>query len=115
MKENTQEMDMRDAFPVFKFNYNGKLLDCNSTALPLLGHWHCKKGAKLPTGLMKACPEIKSAMKNPQPAEIKMQFGEYHLWCDVVPYPEAGYIGIYGFHVEAMMPEQQNVKLRMAS
>ena len=114
MKENKGQMDMRDAFPVFKFNYNGKLLDCNSTAIPLLGHWNCRKGAKLPTGLMKACPEIKYAMKNHHPAECKMQFGELQIWCDVVPYPEAGYIGIYGYHIEAMMQEQ-NVKMRIAS
>lgn len=115
MKENKQQVDMRESFPTFKFNYNGKLLDCNSTAMPLLGHWHCKKGAKLPTGLMKACPEIKFAMKDSHPAECKMQFGELQIWCDVVPFPEAGYIGIYAFHIESMIPEQQNHRLRMAS
>lgn len=115
MKENKKQIDMRDAFPIFKYNYNGKLLDCNTTALPLLGQWKCSKGAKLPNGMMKACPEIKTALKNAHPSECKMQFGEYQIWCDVVPYPEAGYIGIYGYYIESLVPEQQDTSLRMVS
>lgn len=115
MKKNSQPIEMKDAFPVFKFNYKGKILNTNSAAMPLLGYWNCKMGAELSTGLLKACPEIKSAMKNPQPAECRMQFGELQIWCDVVPYPEAGYIGIYGYHIEITDASHQNVQLRMAS
>ena len=108
-------MDMKDAFPVFKFNYNGKLLDCNTTAKPLLNHWHCKKGSKLPAGLMKSCPEMKFAMKNPQPTECKVKFGDFQIWCDIVPYPEAGYIGIYGYHIDSALLQEQKYQLRLAS
>ncbi len=110
-----QHIEMKDAFPVFKFNYKGKLVNSNSAAMPLLGYWNCKMGAGISTELMMACPAIKSAIKSPQPGECKMQFGELQIWCDVVPFPEAGYIGVYGYHIEIMNAAQQTVQLRMAS
>ena len=39
--------DLRDAFPVMRFDYNKRLIDSNLTALPLLGEWKCRKGLQV--------------------------------------------------------------------
>jgi hypothetical protein len=107
--------DFRDAFPMIRLSYDKRLIDSNLTALPLLGDWKCRKGAKIPTAILKAYPEIEYAFKDASPTECKVQFGELQLWFDLVPFPEAGYVGLYGFHIESMVPDaNRRQNLRMA-
>jgi hypothetical protein len=115
MKTNTtSSQDFRDAFPVFTIGYDKKLKSANLTAMPMLHKWHCKQGQKLPTALLKAYPEIAFSLKDTMPTECKIQFGELNIWFDLVPFPEAGYIGLYGYHVE-MAPVTAPQNLRIAA
>ncbi|MBK7889248.1 MAG: hypothetical protein IPJ86_18705 [Bacteroidetes bacterium] len=113
-KSKMTQNDLRDAFPVMRFDYNKRLIDSNLTALPLLGEWKCRKGAKIPSAILKAYPEINFVFNDKVPTECKVTFSGLNIWFDMVPYPEAGYVGLYGYHVESMVPETVQQKLRMA-
>lgn len=109
-----QKNDERDMFPVMRFDYNKRLIDANLTALPLLGAWKCKKGGKIPAAIFKAYPELQFAFNESGPTDLKVTFSGLNIWFDMVPFPEAGYVGLYGYHVETMVPERLQEKLRMA-
>ncbi len=105
---------MRDAFPVMRFDFNKRLIDSNLTALPLLNDWNCRKGAKIPSAILKEYPEIKCVFSDKNPTECRVTFSGLSIWFDLIPYPEAGYVGLYGYHVESQVPETIQQKLRMA-
>ncbi len=105
---------MRDAFPVMRFDYNKRLIDSNLTALPLLGEWKCRKGSKIPGAVLNTYPELNHAFTDKTATECKVNFGGLDIWFDLVPYPEAGFIGLYGYHVETVVPDTVKQKLRMA-
>lgn len=115
MKKTTQNNDLRDAFPVIRIGYNKRLLGSNTTALPLLSQWGCRQHLKVPDAFLDSAPEIADALGNPSPGSCKMQFGDLQIWFDIVPFPEAGYIGLYGYHIESMVPENRPEKLRIAA
>jgi len=116
MKKTTSTInDMQDAFPVIRLGYNKKLKNCNATALPLLNEWHWRQGNQVPSTILQAYPEIEKAFKNPNPTECKMMFGDLQISFDLIPFPEAGYIGLYSYHIEAIVPETSIQKLKMAS
>jgi hypothetical protein len=113
-KENKSTNDMQDAFPVIRIGYDMRLLDSNLTALPLLSEWKVRKGSKIPDNVLNANPEITQSLQDTNPSGCKVAFRGLNIWFDMVPFPEAGYIGLYGYHVETMVPEVVQQKLRMA-
>ncbi len=113
--KDTSSSDFKDAFPRIRISYEKRLIGSNLTALPLLGEWKCRQGNRLPTGLLKAYPEIEYALKDLTPTQCKVQFGELQIWFDLVPFPEAGYVGMYGFHIESLVPDVKHNKSRMAA
>jgi hypothetical protein len=114
MKKN-KENSMRNAFPVIKYDYEGRLMASNGTALPLLSQWNCRHGTKIPAAVMKTYPEMAFAMMDRQSVECCITMGDCKIWFDIVPYPEAGYIGMYGHSVEMSESSVQNPATRMAS
>ena len=46
-----------------------------------------------------------------QSSTIEIPFSGLKILFDVVPFPEAGYIGFYGFHVENLVPEHSIQKI----
>jgi hypothetical protein len=113
-KENKSTTDMKDAFPIIRIGYDMRLLDSNLTALPLLSEWKVRKGSKIPDNVLNAYPEIAQSLHDTSPGGCKVAFSGLNIWFDMVPFPEAGYIGLYGYHVESMVPEVVQQKLRMA-
>lgn len=105
---------MRDGFPVIRYDYQGTLVSANGTALPLLGQWKCRNGKKIPSAIMKAYPEMADAMTTRMPAECVVQMGDCMIWFDIVPYPEAGYVGMYGYNIEMAGSAKEASMLRMA-
>lgn len=101
-------------FPVMRFDMNRRLIDSNLTALPILGSWNCHKGSKLSPEVIRTFPELQYAFKEKSPTECRITFSGLSIWFDVVPFPEAGYIGLYGYHIESLVPETVPQKLRMA-
>ena len=106
---------MRDAFPVIKYDYQGTLVEANGTALPLLGQWKCRSGKKIPSSIMKAYPEMTFAMKDQRPVDCCIQMGDCRIWFDIIPYPEAGFVGMYGYNIEIVATGKETSTLRMAS
>ena len=113
-KGNSHKNETRDMYPVMRFDYNKRLIDSNLTALPLLGEWKCRKGAKIPSDVLAHYPELARAFSDAQPADCKVNFSGLNIWFDLVPFPEAGYVGLYGFHVETQIPEKSRSKIGMA-
>lgn len=113
-KVNNKGQDQRDIFPVMRFDMNHRLLGCNLTALPILSSWNCRKGSKLSPEIMRTFPELQDIWKNMNPSECRIIFSGLEIWFDVIPFPEAGYIGLYGYHIQSLVPETVPQKLRMA-
>lgn len=113
-KENKSTNEFQDAFPIIRIDYDMRLLDSNLTALPLLSEWKVRKGCKIPDTVLNAYPEITHSLQDASPSGCKVAFNGLNIWFDMVPFPEAGYIGLYGYHVETMVPEAVQQKLRMA-
>lgn len=104
---------MRDAFPVIKYDYQGVLVEANGTALPLLGQWKCRSGKKIPSSIMKTYPEMSCAIRNHQSVDCCVIMGDCKIWFDIVPYPEAGYVGMYGYNIEMVDAKKETSMLRM--
>lgn len=115
---NPTTNSFRDAFPVIRFDYRQRLLSSDVTALPMLNEWQCRKGTKIPHSILRSCPELEAAFDSPEAGTCVLSFGDLRIWFDLVPYPEAGYVGMYGYHIESMVPENKNTpvsqNLRMA-
>jgi hypothetical protein len=114
MKAVKSDNSMRDAFPVLRMDYQQRLVHSNTTALPLLNSWNCRNGAKIPKQLLGQIPELKDSFTSATPRECVITFGDLRIWFDIVPFPQAGYIGLYGFHIESTVPETVPQNLRMA-
>lgn len=106
--------DLQGAFPVIKIDYQHRLVKTNTIAQPLITSWNCREGGKLPLQLLSQHPSLHASFKNPVPTECIISFGDLNIWFDVIPFPEAGYVGLYGYHVESLAPEKASQNLRMA-
>lgn len=102
-----------DTFPVMLFSTAGRLISANLTAQPLLHHWNCRNG-QLPQpqdhSIRKLVMETITGM---QSGTIDITFSGLKLRFDVVPFPEAGYTGFYGFQIENLLPEHVIQKIRL--
>ena len=114
-KLSTPTKEFRYAFPVMRIDYTKRLIDANLTAMPLLGEWNCRKGSIVPSQIFSTYSEIENSFNDKTPTTCKVSFGDLQIWFDIVPFHEAGYIGLYGYHIESMVPETKPEKLRMAS
>lgn len=114
MKAVKSSEPLREAFPVMRIDYQYRLIKTNTTALPLLNAWSCREGGKLPHQLLGQYPELKASFKSNVPTRCVISFQDLKIWFDVVPFPEAGYVGLYGYHVETTVSEKVPQNLRMA-
>lgn len=99
MQESNWNFD-ENMFPVFKFDMNNRLIYTNVAALPLMKEWKCKINEKLPSELVSKYPEIFHASISHQAQDLTIPCNEYLMNFSLVPFPEAGYIGMYGFSIE---------------
>lgn len=97
----TQSQQKKESmFPVLKMDYNFNLIYNNEPAQPLLNHWNCSLEKRIPISILERHPEIYVALKNNLIPDIDIQIDDQVIRCSIVPFPEAGYIGIYGYMVE---------------
>lgn len=99
---NTSSTNNTTGFPVLKVDYQFTLVSSNELALPLLHLISCRPGERLPDTVLNQCPEIIQCLESAIPGDCCMQVGETNIWFDLVPFPEAGYIGLYGYHIGAL-------------
>ena len=100
MNNNKSHQKTDSMFPVVKLDYNFNVIHCNDSGQPLLSHWNTTLKNPLPIGILERHPEIYVALKNTMTPDIKIKMDDHIIHCSVVPFPEAGYIGIYGYLVE---------------
>lgn len=88
-----------ERYPVMRFDLQGNLIDSNLTALPLLASWSSGNGTH-PKG---APPEVHDFLMHclgtSSSNTLEVRFSDLQISFDAVPFPEAGFIGLYGFDV----------------
>ncbi len=99
-------------FPVFKFDYNFKVIQCNEPARPLLNYWNCGLESQIPISILERHPEIYAALKGTKIPDINVQLDDQVIRCSVVAFPEAGYIGIYGYMFEFAETVREKITLQ---
>ncbi|KXK47523.1 MAG: hypothetical protein FNNCIFGK_01143 [Bacteroidia bacterium] len=86
-------------FPVIKIDYSGKVVYHNVAAMPILSYWQCKLNEPVNNQAKMIYPEIFNT-KAPKEHDATIRYHEYLFHFSVIPFPEAGYIGIYGHSIE---------------
>ena len=100
-KSETKSQQKKEcAFPVLKFDYNFNVIYSNTPAKSILNYWDTKMKASVPTTVLNNHPEIYNSLRNPSVQDIDINMNDTIVRCSVVPFPEAGYIGVYGYMVE---------------
>lgn len=102
-----------DTFPVMIFSPEGRLISSNLTAQPLLHQWNCRSGQIPKPQDHKTKEIVLEAINGMKNTTIEIPFSGLRLLFDVVPFREAGYTGLYGFHVESLLPEHIIQKIRL--
>lgn len=87
-------------FPIIKIGLDFTVLDCNISALPLLNFWSCKVNSRIPDAVMSMYPVISESLTNSNESGLHVNFKDLTIRFTVVPFMEAGYIGLYGYQVE---------------
>ena len=87
-------------FPVFKFDLENRLIFANVHALPLMKFWNCRINEKLPADIISRHPEIFHSAMSHRPQQLSVKCNDYQIRFALVPFPEAGYIGMYGYCME---------------
>jgi hypothetical protein len=88
-------------FPVFKFDLDKKLVEANRASMPLLEKWGWKLDQSLPTHVISQYPQLFHAILGQRPTELAVSMDGFQIHFCVVPFPEAGYIGMYAYSLEA--------------
>ena len=88
------------AFPVIKFDYNFNVIYSNSPANSILSRWDTKINKAVPKSILNQHPEIYNSLRNPSIADVSINLDDTIIRCTIVPFPEAGYIGVYAYMVE---------------
>lgn len=108
MKQNKKE----DAiFPVMKIDYNFNVIYCNEPAYPMLSKWNCRPQERIPLAVLERHPGIYTAINASQSPDLEVEMDDVTVKCTVVPYPEAGYIGIYAYMIEYTEKSKERVTL----
>lgn len=97
-------------FPVLKLDYNFNVIYSNEPALPMLKQWNCKQD-RVPMAVLEQHPGIYSAINTTQSPDIEVKMDDVTVKCTVVPFPEAGYIGIYAYLIEYTEKTKEKVTL----
>ncbi len=87
-------------FPVIKFSLDNKVIYHNTAAMAFMSKWGCELGKKVPSPLTKVMPGIFNTTEKFQTKDVNIPFNEYLFRFTMVPFKEAGYIGLYGYSVE---------------
>ena len=113
-EKNASAKHENNMFPVIKLDYNGKIIYHNVAAMPVLNYWQCKLNNPVNKQVKSIYPQIFD-VKSQQSHDASVRYLDYVFHFSVIPYPEAGYIGVYGFCIEhASVVTQAHVKMETA-
>lgn len=99
-KQTQTQNRQASAFPVMKFDYNFNVIYSNEQANDILSHWKTGMQQPVPSTVLKLHPELYTSLTNQPVNDINLCIDNTVIRCSVVAFPEAGYIGLYGYMVE---------------
>lgn len=102
MKKSTTKGQQKKegSLPVMKFDYNFNLIYSNGSAKTILNQWKMKMKDPVPTKILNNHPEFFISLKDQKVNDINISIDGTTVRCSIVAFPEAGYIGLYGYMVE---------------
>ncbi len=98
-QEKNQAID-ENLFPAFRFDLENRLIYANVTSLPLMKHWHCRMNERIPADIVSQYPELFHTALSHRPMDVTVEMNNYTIRFSIVPFPEAGYIGMYAYCME---------------
>lgn len=101
MKNESTPKRNDNLLPVFRFDLQNRLIFANVSAKPLMDEWKCKVNEKVPAELISRYPEIFHASLSHRPMDLTVEFNNCVIKFSIVPFPEASYIGMYAYAMEA--------------
>jgi hypothetical protein len=100
MNQETKRTNDENLFPVFRFDLDNRLVYANVPALPLMKFWHCRINERIPADVVSRYPELFHASLSHKPMDVTVEMNNYTIRFSIVPFPEAGYIGMYAYCME---------------
>ncbi len=97
--------------PVIRVDRDGRILYANAASKPVLAFWDCGVGDLVPDEDCRG--RIVSALENGMGREEELDVGERTFLLALTPFPESGYVNIYGRditerkHAEAALRESE--------
>lgn len=97
---NTGEIELKHCYnnsvmPVIKINFRGDILYANMSSFDLLVNWGCFAGGKLPSYVYEKMNLLNHSGNN----TFSINYMNKKINFLVVPFEEAGYIGIYAYEI----------------
>ena len=96
---STNSIHNENLFPVFRFDLENRLIYANLAATPLMQHWKCRINERVPAGIMAQYPELFHSVISHRAQDVVVTFNEFQISFSIVPFPEAGYIGMYAYQM----------------
>ncbi len=100
MNQERKQTTDENLFPVFRFDLENRLVYANVPALPLMKHWKCRINEKVPGDIISRYPELFHTALSHKPMDVTVDMNTYSISFSIVPFPEAGYIGMYAYSME---------------
>lgn len=97
--------------PVMKIGADHSVIYSNLAALPLINSLKQSNAHSLDKAAVNKLPGLMQSLRSNQPHDISLNFKDYTVHFTVVPFPEAGYIGFYGFQIDSVETIKQSVKI----
>ena len=101
-------------FPVIKFSLDNKVIYHNTAAMAFRSVWGCELDKKIPSQLTQVLPGVFNASEKLNTKDVNIPYKEYLFRFSMVPFKEAGFIGLYGYSVELngiIQPENELQKI----
>jgi hypothetical protein len=99
MNTPSNSINTENLFPIFRFDLQNRLVFANLAATPLMTHWKCRINERVPAEVMAEYPELFHSVVSHRPQDVQVTFNEFSISFTIVPFPEAGYIGMYAYKV----------------
>lgn len=98
-EQTTQKSE--NMLPVFRFDLENRLIYANDPALPLMKEWKCTINQKIPAVVISRYPELFHASMSHRATDMAVEFNNCVIHFSIVPFPEAGYLGMYAYAMES--------------
>jgi hypothetical protein len=100
MNQEKNHTTDENLFPAFRFDLDNRLVYANVPALPIMKNWKCRINERIPADVVNRYPELFHTALSHRPMDVTVEMNNYTVHFSIVPFPEAGYIGMYAYCME---------------